>query len=299
MIISSRAMARVLASVAALALSGAIGVGADPPPAAAEGTGAQVRLGHFAPGVPQVDVYLSAVGSEQRLVLPDLGYGEVSQYLPVAPGRYTYAMRRAGRPGTAPKLLSGVADLSADRAYTFIAFDDGARVRTIAFGDDNSTPAAGSARIRLINTAAGSGAVDVTAVNGPALADRLRVGATSDYATVPGGTWQVRIRGARSVQPVEQTLEVPAGTVQTLVVVNGPATPRIISAVDATGIAGTTAAGLPTTGPVGGVPTGGGGTARAFVASDDRRPPVVGIAAAVAGLGIVALTLGHRRRSAS
>lgn len=280
--------------VVALAAVAAGLVGGGPPAGAAD-TGPQVRLGHFAPGVPKVDVYLSAVGSEQRLVLPNLGYGEVSQYLPVPPGRYAYSMRRAGRPGTAPKLIAGYAEFSGTRSYTFIAFKDGPKVRTKAFVDDTGTPAVGSARIRLINTADTVGTVDVSVVDGPALANRLGVGFATGYATVPGGTWQVRIDGRKAVRAVDQSLVVQPGTVNTLVVATGPATPLILGVVDATGIAGTTADGLPTTGPTGGVQTGGGGTARTF-AGTDTDPSMLWVGGTASALTATAALLVRRHR---
>ncbi len=277
-----------LAVAAVALLVAATGLGST---AGAAEPGPQVRLGHFAPGVPDVDVYLSSAGSGERLVLHGLRYGDVSEYMSVPPGRYGYSMRRAGNPNTAPKLLSGFADFTGERSYTFIAFKRGARVETRAFVDDAQTPAPGSGRVRLINTADSRGPVDVTALNGPVLARNLAVGSASAYSTVPGGEWRVRVDARKAPQPVEQAFAVRPGTVNTLVVLNGPGAAQIVGVVDATGIAGTTATGLPTTGPVGGVQTGGGGTARTFVpdrGSDGQAPALAG-ALAIVVAGAVAL----------
>lgn len=294
-----RSPTAVRVAVAAAAVVVAVAAGAAPGPAAAVDAGPQVRLGHFAPGVPDVDVYLSAAGSGERLVLHGLRYGDVSQYMPVPPGRYGYSMRRAGNPNTAPKLLSGFADFTGARSYTFIAFKRGSRVETRAFVDDAQTPEPGSGSVRLINTADSRGPVDVTALNGPVLARNLGVGSASAYSTVPGGEWQVRVDARRAAQPVEQTLSVRPGTVNTLVVLNGPGSAQIVSVVDATGIAGTTAAGLPTTGPVGGVQTGGGGEARTFTSAAGSGGTAATVVGAVAIATAAAVALGRRRSRAT
>ena len=111
------------------------------------------------------------------------------------------------------------------------------------------------------------------------------------------GDWRVQIDGT-GTPPVEQNLAVLPGTVNTLLVVNGPTSTRVMSVVDATGIAGTTASGLPTTGPVGGVQTGAGGTARAFTdpAAGNGAVWILGVGAASV-TGAVLMTL--RRRTAT
>src|SRR5262247_1651830 len=76
-------------------------------PAAAAGPVGYVRLAHLSPDTPDVDVYLSTVGSTAApKVFPGVGYGVVSIYLTVPIGTYAVAMRAAGAPATDPPVLT-------------------------------------------------------------------------------------------------------------------------------------------------------------------------------------------------
>ena len=61
-----------------------------------------VRCADLSPGQPQ-DVYLYAFGDPQHpMVLKHQGYGTVTEYMPVAVGQYTVAMRPVGASGVDP-----------------------------------------------------------------------------------------------------------------------------------------------------------------------------------------------------
>src|SRR3954462_15318016 len=78
-----------------------------------------VRLAHLSPDTPAVDVYLSAVsGDMKEQTFPAVGYGVVSQYMPLPAGTYTVAMRAAGSPDTDPPVLTTAVTVQAGRAYT-------------------------------------------------------------------------------------------------------------------------------------------------------------------------------------
>ena len=97
---------RLLAGSGALLLATALATAAVPVPANAA-TGADtvgyVRLAHLSPDTPAVDVYLAAPGAAKPQVFPGVGYGVVSDYLELAPGRYAVAMREAGAPASDPR----------------------------------------------------------------------------------------------------------------------------------------------------------------------------------------------------
>jgi hypothetical protein len=237
-------------------------------------------------------VYLTGFDGSQQLVLPGLGYGQVSQYMPLAPGDYTFSMRPAGAPTSTPAVVTSWAHIDADALYTFEAVGQLASISSTVIDDRFETPPAGQASVRVIQAAATSPDVDVHVVQGPVLADRAVFPSATTYAAVPAGALQVQLSAAGSGPGTPEALTLDAGTVNSLVVLDGtPDHPlRLVKVVDATGTLGQ-ANGAPAL-PVGGVQTGGGGTA--------SRPagPGLGLPALIAGLAAstVAFALATRRR---
>ncbi|WP_407664404.1 DUF4397 domain-containing protein [Micromonospora parastrephiae] len=90
---------RLLAGAGALLLGTALAATGTP---ASAGAGADtvgyVRLAHLSPDTPAVDVYLAAPDASKPQVFPGVGYGVVSDYLSLPPGRYAVAMREAAPP---------------------------------------------------------------------------------------------------------------------------------------------------------------------------------------------------------
>ncbi|WP_137291484.1 DUF4397 domain-containing protein [Natronorubrum halophilum] len=66
----------------------------DPEEASGDEMGA-IRVGHFAPDAPNVDVYV-----DDQQVLADLAYDELTPYLEIAPGTYTLKITAAGDEAT-------------------------------------------------------------------------------------------------------------------------------------------------------------------------------------------------------
>src|SRR5919204_3784793 len=80
-----------------------------------------VRCADLSPGTPQ-DVYLYAFGDPQHpMVLKHQGYGSVTEYMPVASGQYTLAMRPVGAPASSPPSVSTSFMVSAGSNYTLAA----------------------------------------------------------------------------------------------------------------------------------------------------------------------------------
>ena len=244
--------------VALVAISGVGPSVAGAQPAAS----AQVRMAHFSPDAPPTDVYITGFDGTQQLVLPGLGYGQVSQYLPLQTGDYTFSMRPAGAATTTPAVVTSWAHLDADASYTFEAVGQLATITSSVIDDKFMTPPQGQASVRVIQAATTSPNVDVHVVQGPVLADRAAFPSATDYSSVPAGSVQVQLSTAGGTgQPALEALTLDAGTVNSLVVLDGTAGHplRLVKVVDATGTLGQST-GAPAL-PVGGIQTGGGGTA--------------------------------------
>jgi hypothetical protein len=278
---------RLAAAVAAVAgVAGALTMAGDPV-AASAAPDVQLRVAHFSPDTPPMDVYATGFDGKEQLVLPKLGYGQVSEYMPLTAGLYAFSMRPAGSPATDEAVLRVSADLAARTSYTFAAFGRQAELNTDLLTDDLSAPPAGQGRVRLIQAAIDAGPVDVSAAGGPLLARSADLGEVGNYTPVPAGPWTITADGA-SADPIAENLTVEAGTVSSLVVLDGDGAGslRIVSVTDA---AGATAARGGA--PAGGVDTGGGALAGVGAAADAAGAGDAAGALVATSVGLLAVLL--------
>jgi hypothetical protein len=272
-----------------------IAVGGFGSPAGARAEGARIRLGHFSPDTPEMDVYVTGFDGSETKVLEGLGYGQVSDYAPLEAGNYTFLLRPAGADPESDPAVTASADLEDGKAYTFAAMGPHADLQKALLTDDLAPPPAGQAKVRLIQASSSAGAVDVTAVDGPVLADGTEFATATAYAAVPAGSWKVDLSTSAGSSG-ERQLALDPGTVNTLIVLEGSAGQGadLTRVVDATGVDASAEGplGLTDAVPLGGVATGGGGTAGDAGGSNGLGAPVV----LGAGLALlVALGFGGRK----
>ncbi|MBY8872824.1 DUF4397 domain-containing protein [Micromonospora sp. PLK6-60] len=270
---------RLLAVAGALLLGAASGVVAGPgPAAAAPATVGYVRLAHLSPDTPAVDVYLSAPDADQPRRFPAVAYGVVSQYLPLPAGRYAVAMRTAGAPADQPPVLTTEVSVTAGRAYTVAGVGRHADLGLRVLTDDLSAPAAGRAKVRVVQASVRTPVLDVAAADGPAIADAVRFATTTDYREVEPGRWRLRLAGANGPS-TQAEVTLARGAVYSLLVLDAERGGLVTELrEDARG--GSRA-------PTGGVETGAGGSAGAGVGA---YPMIAGgllAAAVVAGVLLV------------
>jgi Domain of unknown function (DUF4397) len=245
---------------------------------AAAGTG-WIRLAHLSPNTPAVDVYLYSFGdSSAQIVLHHVAYGTVSPYEQVPTGDYTVAMRAAGASAASAPVLSASVDVVAGRAYTVAGLGPESGLRLQVLDDQLATPS-GKALVRVIQASLKQSAVSVN-WGGQTLNGSLKFGSVSSYQTVSPGTATLTVSGGGD----QATASVPlaAGTVHTLVVLDGPKGLQIDDLLDAAGSG---------TAPAGGAGTGFGG-----MAPHGPSSPLPWLAAIGAGL-LLAVAGGLRLRS--
>ena len=235
--------------IALIALPAALlGIPAMSASAASAGTG-WVRLTHLSPNTPPVDVYLYSLGDPSAdLVLQHVAYGTVSPYEPLAAGDYTVAMRAAGAAATTKPVLSTSFNVSAGHAYTVAGLgpESGLRLQVL---DDQLTTPPGQALVRVIQASLKQNIVTVSYGGNP-LATNLAFGAVSSYVAVDPATAAVHVTGANDT--ANATITLAAGTVHTLVILDGAEGLVVDNLLDAAGSAVM---------PAGGAGTGFGGTA--------------------------------------
>ncbi|TNH22918.1 DUF4397 domain-containing protein, partial [Micromonospora orduensis] len=248
------ALAAAGTPVPASAASTSVPVGAPAPVSAAGAdTVGYVRLAHLSPDTPAVDVYLSAPNAPKPQVFPGVGYGVVSDYLSLPPGRYAVAMREAGAPATDPPVLTTEVAVTSGDAYTVAGVGRHADLGLRVLTDDLSAPTDGRAKVRVVQASVRTPVLDVAAADGPMIANGVQFATTTDYQQVEPGSWRLKLTGAGGPS-TDAEVRLTGGAVYSLLVLDskqGGLTAELRR--DAEG--GTVV-------PAGGVDTGAGGTAR-------------------------------------
>ena len=240
-----------------------------PVAAGAQGEPAQVRVAHFSPDAPAVDVYVN-----DDKVLSGVEYKTVSKYLELPAGSYDLAVRPAGAAASSDAVIEATAEVKAGNAYTVAAVGALADIEGKILSDDLSAPASGKAKVRVIHAAPEVPAVDVAVEGGPTLFEGAEFPSATDYAEVDAGTYPVQVKAASGGDVLlEASLPVKAGTIYSVAAVGGAGKDaELLSIVDATGMAQM---------PGGGVATGAGGTA--------PGPAIPGVTVVLAGAAVLAM----------
>lgn len=242
------ALALAVALTAVLtALLGTTGV------AGAQDRPTHVRLAHLSPDTPPVDVTLVAVDDpEVRFTATGVAYGAVSDYRTLPTGTYTVSMRMAGAAPDSPPVIAATLPAGGGEAFTVAGTGPYAELGLEVLTDDLTMPAAGQARVRVVNAAAASGAVSVS--GGPL--DGLVVPFAGDtgYRTLPAGDHTLRVTPDGGPEQ-DVPLAVDANSVHTVFLLDGPGGVTAQVHRDAAG---------PGTVPLGSVATGFGGVAGAL-----------------------------------
>ena len=232
----------------------------------------------MSPNTPPVDVYLYSFGnSNAQIVLHHVAYGTVSPYEAVTPGDYSVAMRNAGAAASSQPVLSASVTVKANHAYTVAGMGPESGLRLQVLNDQLTTPS-GKSEVRVIQASLKQQTVKFTC-GGQAIVPKATFASVSSYQAIPANTWTMQAIGASST--ATQRFNMGAGTVHTMVVLDGANGLEIVNLEDAA------SAGKP---PVGGVRTGFGGTVGHGPGSPLPWLAVIGVG------GLVALGGGYRLR---
>lgn len=186
-----------------------------------------VRVVHAASDAPAVDILANG-----NLTFEGLKFRNFTEYTPVPPGTYTFAINVSGTNTTA--YTSHPATLEGGRAYTFYALGkvSNGSLFVMGTGDDVSQPGNGFARIRVVHGASTAPAVDIYATtpyapissSSPALSS-VPFALAGPSLTVPAGAYQgrVTVAGTKTVAIDSGRLVLASNTARTVVAID-PAT---------------------------------------------------------------------------
>jgi hypothetical protein len=250
---------------------------------------AVVRGGHFSPDTPGVDVYLTAFsGGTSTLWLTNVGYGDVSPYGRIAAGLYAVSMRPHGAPASTPPALTWTLDAKPGAAYTAAAVGMNSQLHGIVLHDELTTPKSGAGLVRVIQAASRAPHADIVANGGPVVAKDVAFSTSTDYSTVPAGSWPITAQ-ADSAPSVKATsdVQIASGTVSSIVVLDAKGSGITLrSIVDAAGAQ---------TAPIGPVQAGGGGTAKQSAGPVWLRVVLIVLGVTAAGLTVAGMRRNGRR----
>ena len=189
----------------------------------APATTAQLRVVHASPDAPNVDVLV-----DNTAALTNVAYKAASAYLQVPSGSRNLKVRATG---TTTVVIDQTATLNEGSAYTVIATGRVASIAPLVLTDDQTSPAAGNVRVRLVHASPAAGNVDIYVTSTtadittatPTLAN-VAFRAASNYLEVPAGTYRVRITpaGTKTVAIDVNNIALTAGQVRTAVAVDAP-----------------------------------------------------------------------------
>ena len=267
-------LARIYQVVGIAALT--LGLLAGAAPASASSGFGWLRLAHLSPNTPAVDVYLYSFHNPKALIMvPHVAYGTISGYQKVPAGEYTVAMRAAGAAASSPPVISTTVNVAPGAAYTVAGTGPAKGLQLTVLHDRLTTPK-GKALVRIIQASLREHQVTVRAGHS-VIARNVAFASVTPYKVVSPGTWNVSAAGR--TERTSSTIRLAAGTIHTIVVLDGSTDIRLDDLVDASG-----SKIVPTGAPA----TGFGGTA-------PRPTHSVVPWAALAGAGLLLSFAGYRR----
>lgn len=199
---------------------------------------AAVRVGHFSPNTPAVDVHLHAPSvalSASNLVAPDLMFPMNTSYLPVPADSYRASVALAA---SETEVIGLDAAPTAGQNLSVFAIGllqgSGAQALRLAAYPDDRVPAPGMAKVRVIHLSPDAPAVDVvTLINGQPAARLVQnlsfPNATATSLLVPPGSYTLGVVPTGASAPVlpssaGTTVSLSAGEVVTIAAVGCLAT---------------------------------------------------------------------------
>ena len=204
-----------LAAAAALVIAPFAVVAA--PSAGAQAGDAKIRVAHFSPDAPSIDVYVDG-----KKKLTNVPYQAVSDYLALPAGNHTFDIRAAGSPATGAAVVTASQSLVAGKNYTVAAIGALAAISGKVFEDDVTPPAPGKSKVRLIHAATDMPEVDVAVKGGQTIVSKLGLGQASSYSELAAGSYDLEIRGTGTTNVLlAKPVTLQAGGVYTIAAVGG------------------------------------------------------------------------------
>lgn len=183
---------------------------------AAEDARSRVRVVHASADAPEVDIAVDGGN-----VLEDVPFGVGSDYLLLPADTYNIDVAASANSAS---VINADLPFASMTDYTIAAVNSLANIEPLVLQDDNSAPAAGNVKVRLVHAAPSAGSVDVY-ITGPSTdisgispdIPSFMFKENSGYLEVPAGDYRVRITlaGTKMVAIDTGTLSLSDGQIRT------------------------------------------------------------------------------------
>lgn len=180
---------------------------------------ANLRVVHASPDAPNVDVVVDG-----KTVLTNVAYETGSDYLKVDTGSRRIQVRPTG---TTANVIDTTLSTSKNDYYSVLAVGrvSDSTLTALALTDDNTAPASGNFKLRLVHASPSAGPVDIyigapgSGVGGTPTLTNVPFKAASQYFSEPAGSYEVYITptGSKTVAIDTGSLSFAAGQIRTAV----------------------------------------------------------------------------------
>ncbi len=183
---------------------------------------AQLRIVPASADAPNVDVLVDG-----KMVLTNVVYETASNYLTVGAGSRKIEVRATG---TSQDVINATGSQSRNTYYTVLAVDKLANITPLVLTDDNTPPASGQIKLRLVHSSPAGGPVDIyveapgAGVTGSPPLANVPFKPASSYLAVPAGSYEFYFTptGTKTVALDSGSLSLSAGQIRTAVALDAP-----------------------------------------------------------------------------
>ena len=267
----------VAVAMAAAVLAAMLFLGGASAQTAAEG---RVRVMHASPDAPAVDIFVDGQKAVTALAFP-----AATGYVSLPAGAHNVKVFVSPSDGTGAPALEADLQVAAGKDYTVLAVGQLAdsTLGLLPLEDNNATPAAGNAHVRLIHASPDAPAVDVVVAGTTTkVFANVAFKGVGTYTPVPAGSYDLEVRTAAGGQVVKTvSLPLAARTVYTAVAVGlaGNGSLAVVPLVDAEA-------------PAPAAPSTGNGLA---ISGGSSALPLLAIAGLLVIAGVGGMTFAARR----
>lgn len=152
-----------------------------------------VRVFHASPNAPNVDIYVNG-----QLLLQDVAYKQISDYIPVMPGDYRIMITATGQQEA---VLTKDVNVPANSAITLAAAGKVENLKLLPYQDD-LYPEQGKAKVRFIHLSPDAPRVDIAVKGGDVLFSNVGFEESTPYKSLPPTKVDLEVRPAGSKQVV-------------------------------------------------------------------------------------------------
>jgi hypothetical protein len=145
-----------------------------------------IRVFHASPNAPAVDVYANG-----NLLVKDLSYKEVSQYLPVPAGTYNIKVYPSGN--MMNPVISTNVSIPENSVFNVAAIGTLPNISLYPIPEPLMGEKFGRPCVRFVHLSPNAPAVDIRLADGTMVFNNVSYKGITDYACVPAGTYNLKV----------------------------------------------------------------------------------------------------------